>query len=671
MANRVPARNTSSLGGGLSRRRGARARRVEDATGVLLRAAIECLDENFLLCDSSDRVVLYNRRFAENVGGVVAVGQRFEDMLRAILALGRFPDAIGREDAWIAARLAARRDGGADFEVMAGERWFLVRDHRTPDGATITVGIDISNRKRAELQARAAEERLRGALEHLGEMICLTDADDRIVLANQRFVEFNARVAEHTAPGRFYSEHLRAGIGLGQFPDAIGREQEWLAERLAVRRSRVGPVERRRQDGRWLMVDDQVLPDGGIISYGIEITARKCAEEALAASEARLRSLVNLSNDIFWETDADHRFVAQEYSNRSAISPAQSEIGRTRWEVPYTVPDADGWQRHRAQLEAHEVFRDFELARPLPGGGERHVQVSGEPLFDAEGAFRGYRGVARDISARKRAEQALRQLNVELESRVAERTIALETAYRELESFSYSVSHDLRAPLRAIAGFSSILKDDEGGKLSAQGRRHLDKIAESAGRMGRLTDALLSLARTSRQKLSHGTLDMTAIATRVIESLAPDYPQARFDLRSLPAAAGDETLVTQIFANLIGNALKYAVRADPPVIEIGARRDGTDHVYYVRDNGVGFDMTYVEKLFRPFARLHSESEFKGAGIGLALTRLIVERHGGRIWAEGAEGSGAVFRWTLSGMRADQGRPGRPEQDHPSGGAVGG
>ena len=506
----------------------------------------------------------------------------------------------------------------------------------------------------------AIEERLRGALEHLGEMICLTDADDRIVLANQRFVEFNARVAEHTAPGCFYSEHLRAGIALGLFPDATGLEEEWLAERLAVRGSRVGPVERRRQDGRWLMVDDQVLPDGGIISYGIEITARKRAEEALAASEARLRSLVNLSNDVFWETDADHRFVAQEFSNRSAISRAQSELGMTRWEVPHSAPDAEGWLRHRAQLDAHEVFRDFELARPLPEGGDRHVQVSGEPLFDAGGAFRGYRGVARDISARKRAEQALRQLNAELESRVADRTIALETAYRELESFSYSVSHDLRAPLRAIAGFSSILREDEGDKLSAQGRRHLDKIEASAGRMGRLTDALLSLARRSRQKLSHGALDMTAIATQVIESLAPDYPQARFDLRSLPAAAGDETLVTQIFVNLIGNALKYAVGADPPVIEIGARRDGPDTVYHVRDNGAGFDMTYVEKLFRPFERLHPESEFKGAGIGLALTRMIVERHGGRIWAEGVEGSGAVFHWTLAGMRADQGRPGDPE-----------
>lgn len=159
--------------------------------------------------------------------------------------------------------------------------------------------------------------------------------------------------------------------------------------------------------------------------------------------------------------------------------------------------NAQGWRRHRDDLDAHRVFRDFELARPMPDGSERYVQVSGEPVFGPGGEFCGYRGVAKDVTEHRLAENALRHLNADLERRVGERTAALEAAYRELEAFSYSVSHDLRAPLRAISGFSSILREDEGERLSEEGRAHLATIDASARRMGNLTDALLSLARTS------------------------------------------------------------------------------------------------------------------------------------------------------------------------------
>ncbi len=881
--------------------------RSEEAKTALLRAAVESFDEFFLLCDQSDRIVLFNHRFAEIVAGTAAPGQTFESLLRELARRGFYGAAIGRAEAWISERLQVRRTGDSSIEIKVGLRWYLVRDRRAADGFTITVGtditarkeaeeilarsearfrsvfeqaavgmavrsldgrwlqvnrklceilgfsreellrttsvaltapeerghadaynerirrgeidaysrekrylrkdgstvwvelsltvvrdregnpdyvssviVDISARKAAQEQAHAAEERLRTGLENLGEMVVLTDAEDRIVIANSRFLDFNSPVAEYARPGCHYSDHLRAGIALGLFPDASGCEAEWLGERMAVRHARVGPVERRRQDGRWLLVDDQPLPDGGIVSFGIEITATKLAEEAaaeanqrlslalefsrvtmwdidiasgavflsegwsefigtpravtattvaeqaarvhpddlphamrasvdalkgrapefvaelrirtesgawrwilargrvaardaagralrtigttiditerktaeqsLVASEARFRSLVGLSNDVFWESDAQHRFVLQEYSPDAAVRPPQvAEVGKTRWELPYTRPGEDAWRRHREDLDAHRVFRDFELARPLPGGGERFVQASGEPVFDATGRFTGYRGVGKDITARRLAEDALRAANANLEQRVAERTAALETAYRELEAFSYSVSHDLRAPLRAIAGFATILREDEGDKLSAEGVRLLEVIDQSAQQMGRLTDALLELARTSRKKLDYGPVDMGAIATEVARAFDTDYPAARVEIGVMPIASGDATLLRQVFVNLIGNALKYSSHAAAPRVDIGAEAaaDG-GVVYVVRDNGIGFEMAYVDRLFRPFERLHAERDFRGAGIGLALVNLIIQRHGGRIWAEGQTGNGAVFRFTLGG-----------------------
>jgi light-regulated signal transduction histidine kinase (bacteriophytochrome) len=358
---------------------------------------------------------------------------------------------------------------------------------------------------------------------------------------------------------------------------------------------------------------------------------------------------VSLSNDVFWETDAEHRFTTQTYSRVTALRrPGAIEVGLRRWEVPHLSPDEESWRRHRADLDARRPFRDFELSRPAPDGGIRHVQVSGEPMFDGEGRFTGYRGVGKDVTARRQAEEALRNLNADLERRVRERTAALETAYRELEAFSYSVSHDLRAPLRAIAGFSNILREDQGERLNEDGRRMLAAIDASAQRMGKLTDALLALARTSRQKLDYKTVDVAALVNTLVAELAPEYPNAWIEISRLPPTDGDPTLLRQVYANLIGNALKYSSNAETPRVEVGAEQHVDRHVYYVRDNGVGFDMAYADRLFKPFERLHSEPDFKGAGIGLALTCLIVQRHGGRIWAEGAPGAGATFRFTLGG-----------------------
>jgi PAS domain S-box-containing protein len=247
---------------------------------------------------------------------------------------------------------------------------------------------------------------------------------------------------------------------------------------------------------------------------------------------------------------------------------------------------------------------------------------------------------------RARIEGELRTLAATLERRVAERTAALESANRELESFGYSVSHDLRAPLRAIAGFAHLLREESGAALGGTAADYLARIEDNALRMGQLLDALLELSRSGRTALAPEPLDMRALVRSVLAELN-GAERAEIVLGELPPAHADPRLVRQVWVNLIGNALKFSRHAAPPRVEIGGAPAAAGSVeYWVRDNGVGFDMRYAAKLFGVFQRLHPASEFEGTGAGLAIARRIVERHGGRIWAQSAPGAGATFRFTL-------------------------
>jgi signal transduction histidine kinase len=235
-----------------------------------------------------------------------------------------------------------------------------------------------------------------------------------------------------------------------------------------------------------------------------------------------------------------------------------------------------------------------------------------------------------------------------LEHRVIERTTELEQANAELEAFSYSVSHDLRAPLRAIDGFSRILADDFGTELPPEGRRYLDRVSDSARDMGRLIDGLLDFSRLGRRALSETTIDLDAVVRETLADCAPEREGRNVDVTvgELPLILGDRLLVKQVFANLVSNALKFTRDRDPGTVEIGSLEQDGEHVVYVRDNGVGFDMRHADKLFGVFQRLHRADEFEGTGVGLALVARIVGRHGGRIWADGNPGEGACFYLTF-------------------------
>lgn len=250
-------------------------------------------------------------------------------------------------------------------------------------------------------------------------------------------------------------------------------------------------------------------------------------------------------------------------------------------------------------------------------------------------------GACRDISDRKRVENELLTLNAELEQRVVERTA-------DLESFSYTVSHDLRAPLRAISGFSEILLSEHAGSLAAEGRRLLNVINDNAGRMKQLIDDLLSFSRLGRAEINRFQVDMASLVRDVIDTLRDDMAgsEIAFHVGTLPGAVADIAMIRQVWVNLISNAVKFTLPKEAGLIEVGSFSSGDESVYFVRDTGVGFDMEYAHKLFGIFQRLHSTGEFEGTGIGLSIVQRIVTRHGGRVWAEGKPGDGATFYFSL-------------------------
>ena len=253
--------------------------------------------------------------------------------------------------------------------------------------------------------------------------------------------------------------------------------------------------------------------------------------------------------------------------------------------------------------------------------------------------------VWRDITERRRADSQIRALNRELE----QHAVQLEVANKELESFTYSVSHDLRSPLRAIDGYSQILGEDYAEKLDEEGRRVLGVIRESSQKMGTLIDDLLAFSQLGRKVITAVEVDMNALVREALLELRAGgaaKPPPQIAVAKLPVAWGDRALLKQVWVNLLSNAIKFADKKDKPHIEVSGHNDGAENVYAVKDNGVGFDMQYYNKLFGVFQRLHSSEQFPGTGVGLAIVQRVVTRHGGRVWAEGKLNDGATFFFAL-------------------------
>jgi len=367
----------------------------------------------------------------------------------------------------------------------------------------------------------------------------------------------------------------------------------------------------------------------------------------LQESEAKYRRIVDTATEGIWGFGPDTRttFVNARMANMLGYS-SEEMTGRLMTDFMFDedLPD------YRQRLEGRRggVQETYERRFRRKDGQTVWTLVSATPVLDDQHRFQGAFGMFTDITERKRAEEEIHQLNQELEQRVADRTVQLEATNRELEAFSYSVSHDLRAPLRAIDGFSHILLDDYTEKLDDEGKRLLKMVRENTDRMAQLIDDILKFSRTGRAEITHSEIDMEKMARAVAAELMASDPggKLQMEIEPIPATRGDSAMLRQVFVNLLSNAIKFSRHNATPKIHVGASVKDNETIYYVKDNGAGFDMQFADKLFGVFQRLHSSNEFEGTGIGLAIVKRIITRHGGRVWAEGRVNEGATLYFAL-------------------------
>ena len=388
-----------------------------------------------------------------------------------------------------------------------------------------------------------------------------------------------------------------------------------------------------------------------VLGFIQDITERKRAEEELRASERKFRETIQALDEGYYSVTMDGRLLDHNPALNAilGIDPAVDMRGR---HLPDFWADPADRVAYVEQLGRDGVIRDYLVRAKAADGSPRDVLAGAHLVHDERGGVARIDGSIVDFTARKAAEDEIERLNAELEQRVLDRTAQLDATNKELEAFAYSVSHDLRAPLRHISGFSTLLAEQVGDGLDEKNRHYLETITTSVREMGVLIDDLLQFSRTGRAELKIERVDMDATLAEALEPLRRETEgrDIEWSVGPLPTVVGDHALLRQVWANLLSNAVKYTRGRAPAHIEIGARDgdgdEASEDVFWVRDDGVGFDMQYAHKLFGVFQRLHSSSEFEGTGIGLANVKRIVSRLGGRVWAEGEVDHGATFSFSL-------------------------
>jgi PAS domain S-box-containing protein len=546
---------------------------------------------------------------------------------------------------------------------------------------------EVLERLQSEAALQRLEEQMRRVIEATPHAIVMVDLQGRMMLVNSEMErllgysrdELLGKPVELLVPPQVRGRHPDLRTSFFQHPQrrAIGEGRDLVAL---------------RKDGSEVPVEIGLSPiqfEGGpcVLAAIVDITERKQLEAALrtmnqqleervvdrtAAAEQRtvelaysqqglrektriLEAILQSMSDGVVVADQAGKFLFFNPAAERIVGIGMTEGGPQSWTDQYGIFLPDQHSPYPAEdlpltrALRGETSADLELfirnpARPLGVW----ISTNACPVRDDAGTIHGGVVAFRDVTERKHSEEEVRRLNEELERRVRDRTAQLEAANRELEAFSYSVSHDLRAPLRTISGFSQALLEDFGSGLPAAGLDHLHRIRAASLRMAQLIDDLLNLSRLSRAEMQHEGVDLSALAHEVAAELAQREPHrtVTFLVDDGITAWGDPPLLRVLLMNLLGNAWKFTARCPEAEIEFKQECVPGAVIYLVRDNGAGFDMAYADRLFAPFQRLHSAAEFPGSGIGLAIVERIVHRHGGRIWAEGAVGQGATFMFTL-------------------------
>ncbi|MBI3149707.1 MAG: PAS domain S-box protein [Betaproteobacteria bacterium] len=540
-----------------------------------------------------------------------------------------------------------------DFRTRSGEvrRVLISAELIKMDGeeCSLVMSADITERKHADERARSALARFEAIFQHTPSVAIQGFTEDGTILHWNRASAELYGVSADAAIGRKLPELLLSEDDAAGFYETV----QAICHGGKAMAPGEWPVQLR--DGRRLWVYSSLFPvvENGatveVFCMDVDVTARHNAEEALRESSERFAKVFAASPvaiSISRLADGSYLEINDAFVEQFGW-PREEVIGRTAVEIGIW-PSAQDRQAWIEVIQRQGRLKNYETRLNTKSGVPHSVLISVEEI--QLGNEPCIVGLVHDITQRLQAEQEIRRLNTDLERRVQERTAELLAANRELESFAYSISHDLRAPLRSIDGFSHLLAEEYATKLDSTGQGYLDRVRRAAQRMGKLIDDILELSRVTRQSMHRNRVDLSRLAREVLDELFQSAAgrKVEIDIAEGLHAQGDPQLLRVLMQNLLENAWKYSSRAKVARISLSCEEPGTEKVYAVADNGVGFDMLYADRLFVPFQRLHKPEDFEGTGIGLATVARIVHRHGGRVWAESAPGKGTTMRFTLPG-----------------------
>jgi PAS domain S-box-containing protein len=576
---------------------------------------------------------------------------------------------------WEGELIHTRRDGSI---IVVSSAWVLHRDKQGQPIRILETNIDITARKRAEESLRDSEERFLAMANGIPQLAWMAEADGNIFWYNKRFYEYTGTTLEQMKGWGWEKVHdpevlpkvlegWREAIAAGtpfemEFPlrGADGKFGAFLTRIVPVKDA-AGRVTRwfgtNTDIGEIKQAQGQLAGQAKELSQQAKDLVR--SGESLEAQSTMLNLVLENMAEGLVAADLEGHFLIWNDAARRLMGRDALELPSHQWTDRYQMFLPDGVTPY--PTESLPLVRALRGESTLQEMVVRHsaepeifLEVTARPMKDRKGNFCSGVVVFRDITKRRSDELEIRKLNEELEERVVQRTAQLEVANHELEAFTYSVSHDLRAPLRHIGGYSKILSEDFGSAMPAEAQSHVKRIEDGVDRMVLLVDELLNLARVGRRALKLRSTNLNWVIEEVVSLLQPEAEgrQVTWKIAELPAAECDPVLVKQVFQNLIANALKFTRTRERAVVEISQRQENGQMVIVICDNGVGFNMKYQDKLFGVFQRLHRDEDFEGTGIGLATVKRIVHKHGGRVWAEAELDKGATFYFTLGAESAD-------------------